>query len=32
VLALHDPVVAAALENYRAQQTRQVLEHPDPRP
>lgn len=31
VLALHDPAVAEALENFRAQQTRQVLDHADPR-
>jgi 5-(carboxyamino)imidazole ribonucleotide mutase len=31
VLALHDPVVAAALESWRARQTQAVLEQPDPR-
>lgn len=31
VLALHDPAVAAALETFRAEQTRQVLDHADPR-
>ena len=30
VLALSDPEVAAALEAFRAEQTRTVLEHPDP--
>ncbi|HET7300403.1 MAG TPA: 5-(carboxyamino)imidazole ribonucleotide mutase [Oleiagrimonas sp.] len=31
VLALHDPAVAEALETFRADQTRQVLDHADPR-
>ena len=31
VLALHDPAVAKALETFRAEQTRQVLDHADPR-
>lgn len=31
VLALHDPAVAEALDNFRAAQTRSVLDHPDPR-
>lgn len=31
VLALHDPAVATALEAHRADQTRQVLDHADPR-
>jgi 5-(carboxyamino)imidazole ribonucleotide mutase len=31
VLALHDPVVDAALESWRARQTQAVLEQPDPR-
>lgn len=31
VLALHDPAVAEALESFRADQTRQVLDHADPR-
>ncbi|TAL86617.1 MAG: 5-(carboxyamino)imidazole ribonucleotide mutase [Rhodanobacter sp.] len=31
VLALHDPVLAAALDRWRAAQTQAVLEHPDPR-
>ncbi|MBU6247877.1 MAG: 5-(carboxyamino)imidazole ribonucleotide mutase [Xanthomonadaceae bacterium] len=31
VLALNDPALAAALETFRANQTRQVLDHPDPR-
>jgi 5-(carboxyamino)imidazole ribonucleotide mutase len=31
VLALHDPVLAVALENWRAKQTQAVLEQPDPR-
>jgi 5-(carboxyamino)imidazole ribonucleotide mutase len=31
VLALHDPVLAAALENWRTKQTQAVLEQPDPR-
>jgi 5-(carboxyamino)imidazole ribonucleotide mutase len=30
ILALNDPVLAARLEQFRAQQTAQVLEHPDP--
>ena len=30
ILALHDPALAARLERFRAQQTAQVLEHPDP--
>jgi 5-(carboxyamino)imidazole ribonucleotide mutase len=31
VLALHDPSVAAALDAFRAEQTRSVLDNPDPR-
>jgi 5-(carboxyamino)imidazole ribonucleotide mutase len=31
VLALHDPLVAAALDAFRAEQTRSVLDNPDPR-
>ncbi|MHB1057607.1 MAG: 5-(carboxyamino)imidazole ribonucleotide mutase [Rhodanobacter sp.] len=31
VLALHDPALATALENWRTRQTRAVLEQPDPR-
>ena len=31
VLALHDPVLAAALDAFRARQTQTVLDHPDPR-
>ncbi|QWT18374.1 5-(carboxyamino)imidazole ribonucleotide mutase [Bacillus sp. NP157] len=31
VLALHDPVVAQALDAFRAEQTRTVLDNPDPR-
>lgn len=31
VLALHDPVVAQALDTFRAEQTRTVLDNPDPR-
>ena len=31
VLALHDPVLAAALEDWRSRQTRSVLDQPDPR-
>src|SRR5512139_841323 len=31
VLALHDPALAQALDGYRARQTRNVLDHPDPR-
>lgn len=31
VLALHDPAVADALDNFRAEQTKQVLGHDDPR-
>jgi len=31
VLALHDASVAAALDAFRAEQTRNVLDHPDPR-
>ena len=31
VLALHDPAVAQALDAFRAEQTRTVLDHPDPR-
>lgn len=31
VLALSDPALAEALEGFRAEQTRGVLEHPDPR-
>ena len=32
VLALHDPALAAALEDWRSRQTRSVLDQPDPRP
>ena len=32
VLALNDPALAVALEDWRARQTRAVLEQPDPRP
>lgn len=32
VLALHDEALARALDDFRAAQTRDVLEHPDPRP
>ena len=32
VLALHDAALAAALDAYRARQTQNVLDHPDPRP
>jgi 5-(carboxyamino)imidazole ribonucleotide mutase len=32
VLALGDPALAEALEHFRSEQTRTVLEHPDPRP
>ncbi|WP_240601844.1 5-(carboxyamino)imidazole ribonucleotide mutase [Oleiagrimonas sp. MCCC 1A03011] len=32
VLALHDADVASALETFRAEQTQNVLAHPDPRP
>jgi 5-(carboxyamino)imidazole ribonucleotide mutase len=32
LLAPGDPVVAAALDDFRAQQTDKVLAHPDPRP
>lgn len=32
VLALHDPVLAASLDAFRAHQTQSVLDHPDPRP
>ncbi len=32
VLALGDPALAEALEAFRSEQTRKVLEHPDPRP
>ena len=32
VLALGDPALAEALEAFRSEQTRTVLEHPDPRP
>ncbi|WP_422917504.1 AIR carboxylase family protein [Salinicola tamaricis] len=32
MLANHDPQVRTALEAYRAEQTRKVLESPDPRP
>jgi 5-(carboxyamino)imidazole ribonucleotide mutase len=31
VLALHDPVLAAALDAYRSRQTQNVLDNPDPR-
>jgi 5-(carboxyamino)imidazole ribonucleotide mutase len=31
ILANKHPEVAAALDRYRAEQTAQVLEHPDPR-
>ena len=31
VLALHDPELAAALDDYRAHQTQSVLDHADPR-
>jgi 5-(carboxyamino)imidazole ribonucleotide mutase len=31
VLALHDPVLAEALDVFRAKQTQDVLERPDPR-
>jgi 5-(carboxyamino)imidazole ribonucleotide mutase len=31
VLALHDPSLATALENWRQRQTQAVLEQPDPR-
>jgi 5-(carboxyamino)imidazole ribonucleotide mutase len=31
VLALHDPALASALDNWRARQTQAVLEQPDPR-
>lgn len=31
VLALHDPALADVLETFRAEQTRKVLEQPDPR-
>ncbi len=31
VLALHDPVLAAALEDWRSRQTQAVLDQPDPR-
>lgn len=31
VLALHDPVLAAALDDWRARQTQTVLDQPDPR-
>ena len=31
VLALHDSAVASALDAFRAEQTRNVLDHPDPR-
>ena len=31
ILALHDAKIAKALDNFRAQQTAQVLKHPDPR-
>lgn len=31
VLALNDPALAEAVEAFRADQTRQVLDHPDPR-
>jgi 5-(carboxyamino)imidazole ribonucleotide mutase len=32
VLALHDPALAAALDDFRGRQTQAVLDHPDPRP
>ncbi len=32
VLALHDPELAAVLDNWRDKQTRAVLDQPDPRP
>ena len=32
VLALHDPALAAALDDWRSRQTRAVLDQPDPRP
>jgi 5-(carboxyamino)imidazole ribonucleotide mutase len=32
VLALHDPAVARALDEFRARQTAAVLDKPDPRP
>lgn len=32
VLALHEPALAAALDDFRARQTQAVLDHPDPRP
>ena len=32
VLALGDPALAERLEAFRSEQTRKVLEHPDPRP
>jgi 5-(carboxyamino)imidazole ribonucleotide mutase len=32
VLALHDPAVAGALDDFRARQTAAVLDKPDPRP
>jgi len=31
VLALHDPALAVALDDYRARQTQAVLDRPDPR-
>jgi 5-(carboxyamino)imidazole ribonucleotide mutase len=31
VLALHDPAVATALDTFRSEQTRTVLDNPDPR-
>ena len=31
VLALHDPALAVALDNWRARQTQAVIEQPDPR-
>jgi 5-(carboxyamino)imidazole ribonucleotide mutase len=31
VLALHDPAIAQALDAFRADQTRTVLDQPDPR-
>jgi 5-(carboxyamino)imidazole ribonucleotide mutase len=31
VLALHDPALAASLDNWRARQTQAVIEQPDPR-
>jgi 5-(carboxyamino)imidazole ribonucleotide mutase len=31
VLAMHDPALAASLDNWRARQTQAVIEQPDPR-